>query len=137
MNFWAKKRKGDLVFESNLVLSQRGIRAMPHVIPQNSFLRLLLLPSPFQKRNTRLPVYRKLITWSTNAKRPVNLTWKLAIFRQEGIFNTFGFTFHVCHLIGFKMTSLITCRRSIRRKKWNKQKLVGNIWLYIIKYSHD
>ena len=85
MNFWAKKRKGDLV------LSQRGIRAVPHVIPQNSFL---LLPS---KANC-FPVYRKLIMWSTiKCKRP----WKLAIFRQKVFLTRLGLRFtyvnQACH----------------------------------------
>ena len=48
-----------------------------------------------------LPVYRKLITWSTNTKRPVNLTWKLAIFRQR-VFLTrlalrFTYVNQACH----------------------------------------
>ena len=133
MNFWAKKRKGDLVFESNLVLSQRGIRAMPHAIPQTHSSVYCFYPHRFK---SEIHVFLFIESWSRDQLMQkdllLNLTWKLAIFRQEGIFNTFGFTFHVCHLIGFKMTSLITCRRRIRRKTWNKQKLVGNFWLYFI-----
>ena len=74
------------------------------------------------------PVYRKLIMWSTNAKGLENL-----LFLDRRYFNTFGFTFHVCQSSLSFWNQSSTCRRSIRRKTSNKQRLVGNFCLYIIK----
>ena len=105
----------------------------------NSFLRLLLLPSPFQKRN----VFLFIESWSRDQlmqkkKRPVNLTWKLAIFRRRVFLTRLGLRFtYVNQACRFESNHWSTCRRSIGRKTWNKQKLVGNFWLYIIKYSHE
>ena len=101
----------------------------------NSFL---LLPSPFQKWN----VFLFIESWSRDQlmqkARPVNLTWKLAIFRRRVFLTRLGLRFtYVNQACRFESNHWSTCRRSIGRKTWNKQKLVGNIWLYIIKYSYD
>ena len=87
MNFWAKKRKGDLVFESNLVLSQRGIRAMPHAIPQTHSSVYCFYPHRFK---SEIHVFLFIESWSRDQLMQKDLlTWlENLLFLDKRVFLT-------------------------------------------------
>ena len=60
------------MFETNLVLSQRGIRAMPHAIPQTHSSVYCFYPHRFKSEMSSC--LSKVDHVTTNAKRSVNLT---------------------------------------------------------------
>ena len=87
MNFCAKKRKGDLVFESNLVLSQRGIRAMPHAIPQTHSSVYCFYPHRFK---SEIHVFLFIESWSRDQLMQKDLlTWlENLLFLDKRVFLT-------------------------------------------------